>query len=72
MIRCNLCGKSPAYWIPNERPRWGSLALCLEHRTELESARAWMRNELDRLRQINFEQMQIPPEKAFRGPDEWD
>lgn len=55
-IRCNYCGTFGASWLPNERPGWGSLALCPEHRYEF-----FVRKQaLHEMRRINFEQPDLP------------
>lgn len=55
-IRCNLCGSYPAEWVRGERPGWGSLALCPQHKAELIAEKDRHANEMKRLRTINFEQ----------------
>lgn len=56
-MRCNLCGEHPANWIANQRPGWGSLALCPTHEAELRAELARHNQALQRLRKINFEQL---------------
>ena len=55
-LRCNYCGEYPAEWIRGERPGWGALALCLNHKKELMAEHEIHNAELRRLRTINFEQ----------------
>ena len=56
-LRCNLCGAHPAEWIRNERPGWGSLALCPKHAEKLRNEKYRHEKEMKRLRTINFEQL---------------
>jgi|1185.fasta_scaffold873829_2 hypothetical protein len=55
-LRCNRCGTFGADWVPNERPGWGSLALCSADAAELaaEHRRHW--RALADLRSVNYEQ----------------
>lgn len=69
-IRCNLCGEYPAKWFCNQRPDWGSLALCDRHGEELRSELEWHEAEMRRLRTINYEQDMDDSQKV--GPLEWD
>jgi hypothetical protein len=55
-VRCNRCGSYGAEWLPNERPGWGSLALCPEHTRELRDETARHYRALQTLRAVNFEQ----------------
>ena len=63
-LRCNLCGEHPADWIPDQRPGWGALALCDQHKAELASELTRHSEEMKRLRTINFEQL-----RAWEIPD---
>ncbi|MFD2421637.1 hypothetical protein [Amycolatopsis pigmentata] len=55
-LRCNRCGMYGARWIPEQRPGWGSLALCDPHGDELEAEFRRHQKALTELRAINFEQ----------------
>lgn len=56
-LRCNLCGEHPAEWLIDQRPGWGSLALCSEHAKQLREE-LWRHDTAMRvLRTINFEQL---------------
>lgn len=68
-LRCNLCGSYGGQWVTNGRPGWGDLALCESHRLEYYLEEERHRNEMSRLRKINFEQ-DIP--KPYHGPQVWD
>lgn len=55
-LRCNRCGSFGAEWIPNQRPGWGSLALCPPHRDELKTELRRHEQALRELRTVAFEQ----------------
>jgi len=55
-LRCNACGTYGALWVPNERPGWGSLAMCPECKADLDAEYRRHHNALRILRAVNFEQ----------------
>jgi hypothetical protein len=63
-LRCNRCGTFGAIWISEQRPGWGSLALCPPHEQELAAEHKRHQAALARLRKVNFEQ---PPPVIRRG-----
>jgi len=54
-LRCNYCGNYGATWHDNQRPGWGSLALCGEHSARLKEELTRHNKVLAELRTINFE-----------------
>ena len=56
-LRCNLCGEYPANWIADMRPGIGALALCDQHRLELEKIQDDYKKSLEKFRLIKFEQL---------------
>jgi hypothetical protein len=66
-LRCNRCGTYGAEWVPNERPGWGSLALCPAHCAELEAEHERHRLALLELRAVNFEQRRPEPPTRRTG-----
>ena len=69
-LRCNRCGEYGASWYNNERPGWGSLALCNKHARELDDEYKRHYEALKPMRVVNFEQEHIPV-KALSIKEPW-
>lgn len=68
-LRCNRCGTYGARWLAEERPGWGSLAVCPQHKDELTEEHRRHDAALAVLRKVNFEQTDRTIQHSRHGTD---